>query len=69
MTLHATRDGQAITIHGNTGVSMHMENSVLHHARITETAQHVRHFWGYLGTLLDEAEKATADLEQPAAAE
>ena len=56
MTLHATRDGQRITVHGNTGVHVHVQDSKVSEAGFTEDAQHVRHFWGLLGRLLDEAE-------------
>lgn len=56
MTLHATRDGQAITIHGNTGISVEVRNSQLVTARITENAQHVRFFHDELGKLLEMAD-------------
>lgn len=70
MTLHATREGQRITIHGNTGVSVDlalgaghgvphvvMENGYANHVRITEDAQHVRYFWHQLGEHLNAAER------------
>lgn len=56
MTLHATRDGQAIAIHGNVGVDLEVRNSQLAGVHIKENAQHVRHFWHQLGNLLNEAE-------------
>jgi hypothetical protein len=69
MTLHATRDGQKITINGNTGVSLDvqlgpsaagphlvMQDGYANHVRITEDVTHVRYFWGQLGRMLDEAE-------------
>lgn len=56
MTLHVTRSGQKVTINGNTGVDLHMENSQLHHVRITEDAQHARWFYNQLGQALDEAD-------------
>ena len=63
MTLHATRDGQEITVHGNTGVEVAVKNSQLHHVGITEIAQHVEYFHGQLGRLLAEAkaERKSAD--------
>ena len=63
MTLHATRDGHAVTIHGNTGVNVLVENSHISYARITENAQHIRYFHEQLGHLLDEAdaERKTAE--------
>jgi hypothetical protein len=77
MTLHSTREGQRITIHGNTSVSLDvalsshsgaphivMENGYAQHARITEDAQHIRYFWHQLGKQLDEAD---AEREQPPA--
>lgn len=56
MTLHATREGKNITVHGNTGVTVLVENSHVQHARITENHQHVKYFHAQLGKLLDEAE-------------
>ena len=56
MTLHATREGQSITLHGNTGVSLELANSQVVRAGITEDAQHVRYFHSQLGRLLDEAD-------------
>lgn len=64
MTLHATRDGQAITVNGNTGVEVLVQNSMLSHVKITENAQHVRFFHAQLGQLLD-----AADAERAAAAD
>lgn len=63
MTLHATRDGQKITVNGNTGVEVLVQNSHVTHVKITEDAQHVRYFHTQLGQLLDQA-----DAERPAAA-
>lgn len=76
MTLHATRSGQKITIHGNTHVSLDvqlggagsphivMNDGYAQHVRITEDLQHVRYFWGQLGRLLDEAETEAAAASQ-----
>lgn len=61
MTLHATRDGQNVTIHGNTGVEVLVQNSHLTHVQITEYAQDVRHFHTTLGKLLDEADAERND--------
>jgi hypothetical protein len=82
VTLHSTRDGQKITIHGNTGVSLDvalgtshpcphlvMENGYANHVRITEDAQHVRWFHDQLGRHLDEADaerRAAAEAEEKA---
>ena len=60
MTLYATRSGQAITVNGNTGVEVLVQNSQLAHVKITETAQHVEHFHAQLGQLLADA-KAERD--------
>ncbi len=60
MTLHATRDGQKVTIHGNTGVDVEVRNSHLASAQITEDAQHVRYFWRQLGEHLDAADEERA---------
>jgi hypothetical protein len=63
MTLHATREGQSIKVHGNTGVDVHVSNSQVREVVINENAQHVRWFHTQLGQLLDEA-----DAEREAAA-
>lgn len=54
MTLHATRDGQHITVHHTSGPSQ---------VHVTEDVQHTRVFHRQLGELLDEAE---AEREKPA---
>jgi hypothetical protein len=56
VTLYATRDGQQITLHGNTGVHVAVENSQLLDVTITEHATHLRHFWGQLGSMLEASE-------------
>lgn len=48
MTLHATREGENITIHATSGPVTFT---------ITEYAGIVGHFWGHLGELLEGAEK------------
>lgn len=65
MTLHATRDGQAITVNGNTGVEVLVQNSHVTHVKITETAQHVRHFHKHLGELLDAADAERVEPMRP----
>ena len=57
MTLHATREGQKVTINGNTGVEVLVQDSHLTHVKITEDAQHVRYFWHQLGQHLDAADE------------
>ena len=47
MTLHASRDGQKITVHSTYGPATH---------KITEDAPHVRSFHAQLGALLDDAD-------------
>lgn len=65
MTLHATRDGQQITIHGNTGVEVLVQNSHLTHARVTEHAQHVEYFHRQLGELIAAARAEREAVPQP----
>ena len=48
MTLHATRNGQQVTVHTTYGP---VEN------KITEDVGHIRGFWQQLGKHLDEAEQ------------
>lgn len=55
MTLHATRDGQKITVHGNVNTEVLVKDGHVQHVRITEDAQHVRFFHDQLGKLLDAA--------------
>jgi hypothetical protein len=56
MTLHVTRDGAKVTIHGNTGLRVAMRESRVTEFAITEDTAHLRSFWGQLGRALDEAE-------------
>jgi hypothetical protein len=56
VTLWANRDGQAVTIHGNIGLSVTVQGGQVAQYTISEDAAHVRSFWGQLGKLLDEAE-------------
>lgn len=56
MTLWASRDGQAVTIHGNIGLGVKIEASRVAEYTISEDAGHLRSFWGSLGKLLEEAE-------------
>jgi len=54
MTLHATRSGDEITVHGTYGgISV----------QVKEKAAHVGHFWHQLGELLQEAEKPPVYVE------
>lgn len=69
MTLHATRDGQKITIHGNTGVDLEVRNSQLAGVHIGEDAQHVRYFHSELGRLLGAADEERKAAEQQPDAE
>ena len=61
MTLWANRDGQAVTIHGNIGLSVSVRDSRVAEYSISENAAHVRSFWGQLGRLLDEAEQESRE--------
>lgn len=61
MTLWASRDGQAVKIHGNIGLDVKIQNSGVAEYTINENAAHVRGFWSHLGRLLDEAEKEAAE--------
>ena len=66
MTLHATRDGQKITVHGNVGTEVLVQGGHVQHVRITENAQHVRFFHDQIGKLLDAAdEERDAQAEPP----
>jgi hypothetical protein len=67
MTLHATREGQKVTIHGNIGVDLKVASSHVSEVTITEEAQHVRNFHTQLGQILDEAdaERAQPEAEEP----
>jgi hypothetical protein len=56
MTLWLTREGANVTIHGNTGVEVLVENSQLRKAEITEHYQHMKYFWSQLGDVIKQAE-------------
>jgi hypothetical protein len=57
VTLWVSRDGQTVTIHGNLGLGVKIQDSRVQEYTVTEHFQHLRHFWGQLGHALDEAEK------------
>ena len=57
MTLWVNRDGETVTIHGNVNLNVKVENSRVSEFSVSEHYQHLRHFWGQLGSALDEAEK------------
>lgn len=61
MTLHVTRDGQKVTIHGNLGLAVRVENSRVSDFSVSEDKGHLRHFWGQLGRVLEEAEVEASD--------
>lgn len=60
MTLWVNRDGQAVTIHGNIGLDVKVQNGRVTEYVISEDAGHVRSFWSQLGKVLDEAEREQA---------
>jgi hypothetical protein len=61
MTLWVSRDGQKVTIHGNTGLDVKVEESRVTSFAVSEHYGHLRHFWGQLGVVLQEAEQDAAD--------
>jgi hypothetical protein len=65
MTLWAERSGQAVAIHGNIGLAVQISNSSVTGYTISGDAAHVRHFWGQLGKLLDEAENEQRESVTP----
>jgi len=66
MTLQATREGRNITIHGNTGVEVLVQRSMLSYVKITEDFKHIKYFHTQLGILLSKAEaEANAAAMQP----
>lgn len=58
MTLHATRNGQRITIHGNLGLDLAVRDGQVSDFHVTDPGglEHYRHFWGQLGRLIEEAD-------------
>jgi hypothetical protein len=61
MTLHATRDGEKITIGGNLHADLVVQDSRVTQVSITEDVMHVRHFWSQLGRLLHTPEDRARD--------
>jgi hypothetical protein len=57
MTLWVNHDGPTVTIHGNIGLDVSVQNGGVREYSISEDAAHLRSFWGQLGKVLDEAEK------------
>jgi hypothetical protein len=65
MTLWVGRDGQVITIHGNVGLNVKIQDSWVAEYSVSEHYAHLRHFWGQLGDALNEAEQAaTAEVHE-----
>lgn len=60
MTLWASRDGQKVTIHGNINLDVKIQGSQVAEFAVTEDAQHVKHLWGSLGKLIEDAEAEAA---------
>lgn len=58
MTLWVSRDGEAVTIHGNTGLDVKIQGSRVSEYAVSEHFMHLRSFWGQLGKVLSEAEAA-----------
>ena len=64
MTLWASRDGQAVTIHGNLGLGVKIQDSRVGEYTIDEGIGQMRALWGSLGKLIEEAD---AEAAQPVA--
>ena len=60
MTLWASRDGQMVTIHGNTDLNVKIQGGRVEEFTVSADAQHIKHFWGTLGTLIEQAEAERA---------
>jgi hypothetical protein len=52
MTLHATREGEKVTIHGNIHLDVKVTDGRVFEFAVTEDARHVKGLWGQLGNLL-----------------
>ena len=66
MTLYAARDGQKITIHGNNGLGVRIQESRVAEFTVNEDWRHLRGFWGQLGDLIREAEAESGqDVHEP----
>jgi hypothetical protein len=62
--MHATREGQQITVHANCGISLVIDGGTYVHVEIKEHYAHLRHFAGQLLQMVEAAEKeALAELE------
>ena len=59
MTLWASREGQQITIHGNAGLSVKVEDDRETGFTVSEDLGQMRSLWGSLGTLIAQAEAET----------
>ena len=57
MTLHASRNGQEVTIHGNIHLDLELKDGLVRQFSVTEDAAHVRSFHKQLGELLDKAQE------------
>ena len=69
MTLWVSRDGEKVTIHGNTNLDVRVQDSRVSEFAVREHYAHLRHFWGQLGAQIEEAEQAAADKSAAIAAQ
>ena len=56
MTLHVTREGRKVTIHGNSGLGLDLRDSRVFAFTVNEDWRHLRSFWGLLGVMIEQAE-------------
>ena len=65
MTLWVSRDGQAVTIHGNLGLDVKIQDSRVAEYTVSEDLGQIRALWGSLGKLIEEAEAELGVVHDP----
>jgi hypothetical protein len=65
MTLWVNHDGPTVTIHGNVGLNLSLENGQVREFSVSEHAGHLRHFHTQLGSVLDEVDRQVVPAGAP----
>ena len=65
MTLYVAREGQKITIHGNNGLGVRIQDSRVAGFTVDEDLNMMRSLWGSLGSAIEQAEAEANAVHEP----
>lgn len=65
MTLYVALEGQKITIHGNNGLGVKVQQSRVAEFTVDEDLAQMRSLWGQLGNALEQAERELGEVREP----